>query len=694
MAFKLYHGMEENLPEEMSVGHVYFCTDTGKIYLDHLDALGHLTRSVANAGKAEFLVSYDGGEEIEMTIDDILGSVANAIPEYVRIKNNTDCNPVLITDGIVGEPYSVRVGIMCGQAGSGDPAPDNVRQILPARSIEIRSSGKNVAGSNMTTLTSNTAEWCVSFFHGRSSYIEFSIALRRAMGFNPVIFTYSIPDSSSEAGSQTVSVLLSDLHAYGEDRAYFVINGAFSNLACLISDPTMYNAPQVELGHAPTAFVEASAETRRTVYMRDNEGNAVDVYVGSYDAVSGELTVTHRRKLFAELTWRSAAIQGYSDVFVTSTSEIGTSGHLICSCYKTADADAFDPDAGEFPDMSAVLSGGNIFVRDSRFTSHIDWLNEIGRQEIVYPTASTATYREDAADDGQLAVHDGGSTVSAGYHGDNMELHVSYCIDATDNNNSVWAAIDALREAAQTPDDAEIPDDVWFHGENMSKSPLVITNGADDRPFISLTASLTSRDFPVRVCRIYVSDEYGEPYETPEHMVAEISFNGEDIRVGNFDVLTGVFSDVYGGMFQFDPTEIRTAKDWQLIHITFDDVPAASISAEYLCNTTNAVVELVENTATQVIDEMIGYVGDTDNLNTENKYDLVGAVNELAAKCDDGCLPAGGTAGQILIKNSSADGDASWQSIADSVAAGDTRPISSAAVYTEVGNINALLQTI
>lgn len=57
-------------------------------------------------------------------------------------------------------------------------------------------------------------------------------------------------------------------------------------------------------------------------------------------------------------------------------------------------------------------------------------------------------------------------------------------------------------------------------------------------------------------------------------------------------------------------------------------------------------------------------------------------------------LPSGGTAGQIIIKNSSADGDASWVSPATSVIADNTLPITSGAVYTEVGNINALLATI
>ena len=61
---------------------------------------------------------------------------------------------------------------------------------------------------------------------------------------------------------------------------------------------------------------------------------------------------------------------------------------------------------------------------------------------------------------------------------------------------------------------------------------------------------------------------------------------------------------------------------------------------------------------------------------------------------EGGSLPLGGVAGDIIIKNSSTDFDASWVAPATAAEADNTRPITSAAVYTEIGNINALLATI
>lgn len=57
-------------------------------------------------------------------------------------------------------------------------------------------------------------------------------------------------------------------------------------------------------------------------------------------------------------------------------------------------------------------------------------------------------------------------------------------------------------------------------------------------------------------------------------------------------------------------------------------------------------------------------------------------------------LPTGGQTGDLLSKKTSADGDAEWITPASSAEADNTRPITSAAVYTEIGDINSLLATI
>ena len=61
---------------------------------------------------------------------------------------------------------------------------------------------------------------------------------------------------------------------------------------------------------------------------------------------------------------------------------------------------------------------------------------------------------------------------------------------------------------------------------------------------------------------------------------------------------------------------------------------------------------------------------------------------------EGGALPQGGVAGDILMKRTSTDYDAEWVAPATSAEQDNTRPITAGAVYTEIGNINVLLQTI
>lgn len=57
-------------------------------------------------------------------------------------------------------------------------------------------------------------------------------------------------------------------------------------------------------------------------------------------------------------------------------------------------------------------------------------------------------------------------------------------------------------------------------------------------------------------------------------------------------------------------------------------------------------------------------------------------------------LPPGGAPGDLLAKRTSTDGDVEWITPANSAEQDNTRPITAAAVYLEIGNINALLATI
>ena len=56
--------------------------------------------------------------------------------------------------------------------------------------------------------------------------------------------------------------------------------------------------------------------------------------------------------------------------------------------------------------------------------------------------------------------------------------------------------------------------------------------------------------------------------------------------------------------------------------------------------------------------------------------------------------PDEGNVGDVLMKTSAARDGVSWVTPASNAEEDNTRPITAAAVYTEIGNINALLATI
>ena len=89
--------------------------------------------------------------------------------------------------------------------------------------------------------------------------------------------------------------------------------------------------------------------------------------------------------------------------------------------------------------------------------------------------------------------------------------------------------------------------------------------------------------------------------------------------------------------------------------------------------------------------QLQGQIGDLKKLKTYSKDSLVAAVNELWHSGG-----GGGGGGYIIGDGLKLDPESNTLSVdtADKVEKDNTKPVTSAAVHTEVGNINALLATI
>lgn len=73
---------------------------------------------------------------------------------------------------------------------------------------------------------------------------------------------------------------------------------------------------------------------------------------------------------------------------------------------------------------------------------------------------------------------------------------------------------------------------------------------------------------------------------------------------------------------------------------------------------------------------------------TDSDYDVEWSIIESSS------FPEEGNVGDILMKTSGDGSGVGWVTPADSPEGDNTRPITAAAVYMTVGNINALLETI
>lgn len=113
-----------------------------------------------------------------------------------------------------------------------------------------------------------------------------------------------------------------------------------------------------------------------------------------------------------------------------------------------------------------------------------------------------------------------------------------------------------------------------------------------------------------------------------------------------------------------------------------EGIPASDLSAAVQSNLSLAGSALQPSSVDSALSE--------NSINPVQNKVITSALNEISVSG----LPSGGTQGQLLMKSSNTDYMTEWISPANSVEQDNTRPITAAAVYTEVGNIHAILAII
>ena len=81
--FKICKGAETNLPQTLTNGYCYFCTDTANFYIDYADPYGALTRSKISAKYADKLRYTEDGNFVEIEPTDVLTKNNYVICQYI-----------------------------------------------------------------------------------------------------------------------------------------------------------------------------------------------------------------------------------------------------------------------------------------------------------------------------------------------------------------------------------------------------------------------------------------------------------------------------------------------------------------------------------------------------------------------------------------------------------------------------------
>ena len=101
--FKICRGNESNLPDTLTDGYAYFCTDTGNFYIDWADAEANVSRKHINAEYATKLRFKDANEEwVEIDPKDL-----HALVGFEQVQANWDENDPTSKSYILNRPFGL-----------------------------------------------------------------------------------------------------------------------------------------------------------------------------------------------------------------------------------------------------------------------------------------------------------------------------------------------------------------------------------------------------------------------------------------------------------------------------------------------------------------------------------------------------------------------------------------------------------
>lgn len=294
------------------------------------------------------------------------------------------------------------------QAGSGDPAPDNVRAISGFTGMRITKQGKNLIrntsftyglpstaiGSSIDTITSST-RYAYNGSNIKGGSYTISVVSNDTDSFNSALYYgYSngilvIYGQATINGSKTVDFSTCDFIR--------IAIGARTASIQVPTDLTEYGTLQVEVGSTATAYEPYTAPEVKSISWETEAGT---VYGGSLNVTTGEMTVNSKYITFNSLTWYTNNLNGaqqfYSvldDSVVPPNNNTVLSG-LYCDSYLVVAANTVYTDTSVGNKVS-INTGNALQIRDYSVTTLEDFKEKSKNFVLVYPLANPEVYQLD-----------------------------------------------------------------------------------------------------------------------------------------------------------------------------------------------------------------------------------------------------------------------------------------------------------
>ena len=386
------------------------------------DATGPHTADILNGDPSSLIAVQNTepqGSDVQLWIDDTNAPEGIQVPTYEEhleglaqkapiIINSKSGNPIVINDGVPGlKLYDMKVSFSPKQAGSGDPSPSNIRPITGWDGVNIHRSGKNLLDVNdekklafnssysnwssengIVTITGNATGGYIMLCTPNTQYAysfdttyrggDLAIRVYEFAEYPTLLTNGSLIYNENTTTSRPPVTFTTSATGKWLVVGFYGHHGSGNEI-------TISNM-QVELGSTATAYEPYSG----TIIPISWQTEAGTVYCGTLDAMTGVLTVTHKRVKVSDFTW-TYNTNGVMRMASNTPSDMLRDGLVISDNYKTV------PKVGNWSSFQTVddysitqyAPSDNlcIVIKDSRYTVPATFVSEQGNVEIVYELA-------------------------------------------------------------------------------------------------------------------------------------------------------------------------------------------------------------------------------------------------------------------------------------------------------------------